>query len=1087
MSDKGSDKKSLRSRMGTVMRRTSSIVTLGAVGNRPTTPQQQPEPAFPRRGSVASTSDVSSSGSAAGSARPSIDMNAAAAASSSAAGSHVPSPIAESPAREAAASEDDGTTKRQGTLGVSPLAQAVITSEEVEATGANTPQPQPEPATETAPIYQEPPKIFEEATGPGAFVDEPEEMSQRSLRQSHSIDSLKRPQEAPPALAIPEAGPDTAPPAQAKEVEQPPEAAPEAPAPAPERPVHHSPELKTAVDDPGYFTITAPEQTHSPEQFEPDSASLQEAIVRNTIGGGVDAAVETPMVSPRPHGPADTENANMFYISPNPAIAPAPAPFAQEEKAEPAVMPEPAAMPEPVRLESDVTVRATPPSVPQLVVQPAPAPVPAPAPAPHVEVPKSNPIPIPSYNVAEPQAVWAVSVSGSDGKKHVLDEEYRGAGNGPNGSARYEDPFADPAPSNPAPPAVTAHPIQVTMPAPRSAREEVHGYITQREHEDEREHEREHAPPPPVIIVPLPEFNEVIPGRSIREVPSEDTLDQGPGGGHIRFNAQADTDESRPLINRPRSPPPPHSPVNPLSHHHHHNRKPQRGGGGYLNIDTGMHAPRLNISPMASMNGNQPPSASGGPLLHQKGWIEYGLPDGLRYYVHPTLRVTTDIDLRNVVKLEAITKFLELRRGDISGFEGAPAGWELWLREGPVDKKKKKTKGRGRGKDKAEDEFIPLKFWVDHKRRTVTADPLWDTESGSTSAAKEPEDGLDMEYRYWSFVEDHPAHSALPLNARTEAMDVLTWSWSDRLLPPHGAASTPFSQEECNELSNMLRSFSELQNDSPINTIVHTRIVAPQWRQAVFRPSKPLPEDVAKTHRPPLLPFNRPLPLRKRVLDFVVSCVCLGIPYLFLNRLQHHRLDEESGMLRGAGPMMVIGASTCLVAAIVLSASVTFLSLPGLDAIARIAGLVAILLSTFSMASTVVAIFKYKSDLERSTWLSSAAGGIVNYGSVGMGMGEVVGGGGRHSYMVGGGEGMMVHSRRILILSLPLTLLIYSIIAFITGIVLYSFFGTESSPTTRPPGAVLQHHFEGYTRWSVVGVLGGLAGVLFTAVLMLRR
>ena len=43
----------------------------------------------------------------------------------------------------------------------------------------------------------------------------------------------------------------------------------------------------------------------------------------------------------------------------------------------------------------------------------------------------------------------------------------------------------------------------------------------------------------------------------------------------------------------------------------------------------------------------------------------------------------------------------------------------------------------------------------------------------------------------------------------------------------------------------------------------------------------------------------------------------------------------------------------------------TFLSLPGLDNIARVAGFVAILFSSFSMASTVVAIFKYKTDLER--------------------------------------------------------------------------------------------------------------------------
>jgi hypothetical protein len=52
-------------------------------------------------------------------------------------------------------------------------------------------------------------------------------------------------------------------------------------------------------------------------------------------------------------------------------------------------------------------------------------------------------------------------------------------------------------------------------------------------------------------------------------------------------------------------------------------------------------------------------------------------------------------------------------------------------------------------------------------------------------------------------------------------------------------------------------------------------------------------------------------------------------------------------------------------AAVVLSASVTFLSLPGLDAFSRITGMVAILFAAFSMAATVVAIFRHKADLER--------------------------------------------------------------------------------------------------------------------------
>lgn len=53
-------------------------------------------------------------------------------------------------------------------------------------------------------------------------------------------------------------------------------------------------------------------------------------------------------------------------------------------------------------------------------------------------------------------------------------------------------------------------------------------------------------------------------------------------------------------------------------------------------------------------------------------------------------------------------------------------------------------------------------------------------------------------------------------------------------------------------------------------------------------------------------------------------------------------------------------------AAIILSASVTLITLPGLDNLGRIAGFVAILCSTASMISAVMALFRYKADVERT-------------------------------------------------------------------------------------------------------------------------
>lgn len=49
-----------------------------------------------------------------------------------------------------------------------------------------------------------------------------------------------------------------------------------------------------------------------------------------------------------------------------------------------------------------------------------------------------------------------------------------------------------------------------------------------------------------------------------------------------------------------------------------------------------------------------------------------------------------------------------------------------------------------------------------------------------------------------------------------------------------------------------------------------------------------------------------------------------------------------------------------------MSAAVTFLSFPGLVGIARIAGLITTLFASFSIAATLVAIFRYKADLVRN-------------------------------------------------------------------------------------------------------------------------
>lgn len=126
------------------------------------------------------------------------------------------------------------------------------------------------------------------------------------------------------------------------------------------------------------------------------------------------------------------------------------------------------------------------------------------------------------------------------------------------------------------------------------------------------------------------------------------------------------------------------------------------------------------------------------------------------------------------------------------------------------------------------------------------------------------------------------------------------------------------------------------QSEGGLQTMLHTRVVSrillrvgmcshvvndgPEyetffllaiWRQQHFRPHKPLP--TLNGHRYAVPRQRRPL--RRALFDFVISCLCLGIPYLFFERGRQSRIDEESGV-RSTGPMMFL---VCAGASLIVS------------------------------------------------------------------------------------------------------------------------------------------------------------------------
>ncbi len=152
------------------------------------------------------------------------------------------------------------------------------------------------------------------------------------------------------------------------------------------------------------------------------------------------------------------------------------------------------------------------------------------------------------------------------------------------------------------------------------------------------------------------------------------------------------------------------------------------------------------------------------------GWQEVLLPDGARYFSNPNLHIVTDVDLRNVERLDVITTFIDGRD------PGAlpPPEWELWLRDAS-------------GSTTAS--FL-IESWVHHKARMVLFERPSsdqgeiihkDVDSKSRrvdNACVDHSAESDMEYQYWSFMVSHPAHAPLPPESISKAIDVLTWSYT---------------------------------------------------------------------------------------------------------------------------------------------------------------------------------------------------------------------------------------------------------------------------------------------------------------------
>ncbi|KAF7304115.1 hypothetical protein MIND_00643100 [Mycena indigotica] len=1073
----GSPSRSIRSRMGGVMRRTSSILAMANPASRPTTP-------------AVSTDDVSRRSSASGPSGRNADAKASttsvnsqavvapapvvAAPSPATAPVIIPAPPMEAQAAPAAEPQPTATpTTTTSSVSVEPEASSEATAVPSDPAPPVLVDSPPPVSADTTPTASPPPSLIPKPSPaikrllpvatpysmhPSPIMESPAREAEANAEEAAEAAQRARivgPAPLGPAVAA-VMSPPTQPELEPVPADQPvpteeagyvppplvfdssnpgaftdePEAIPIAPAAVPVVETSAEPAIPVPKLDPSpsYFDLVPPSTLlHPIEALSPDSVATIVPGAGQTTVAAEEEWQRAVKVEPFPYDAAG--GVPVFVAEPTPMANPWPESGPTIPEPAPAVETAPApSMPEPVLAPVSSSVVPQPvsapvaASVPVTVMTDSPASLahPRPLPSPHAVPPILSEVDVQALpDMDDGQPALAATEERKDAREVGQGGWWEMAVDGPTGVARAivipdpavqfdnQDPFADPPPAGVREEGVYVVPVPVGLPVPERGYDA--GSIRD------------------VSTLPIPVPKDALFG-SIRTVPSAENIPLAPDPFFERV-----VSDDQPLLGG----------ANSHHSHHHHHRK-------YHSTATGT---TLADGP-------------DGQSLHDLGWLVYALPDGLGvYFVHPSLKVITDADLRVPVVLARIGRAVgygyEINgNGYGSGEEGSVRGKgrEVWLREVPVKSKnaKGRSKGKGKGRMGREDlaELGLARWWIDHGKREVVAD----------EAVVNSEDHLDKEYRYWAFVEAHPAHSVVPFSVRKEAVDLLTWAWTDRLLPPaEQPTAPPFTQSECQELLGVLRSFGDVpqQQGEGIQSVVLTRLVSrimlrlAHWRQHHFRPHKPLPLEAHQNKS-----RSRGPGFVRRALDALVAALLLGVPFLFYHK---HVPDAEGGRIYGQRsilPMLVVGAATCLLAALLLSTSMTFLTLPGLASAPRIGALAVAVCAAGAVVAGLVALLRLKADQLAAARLSDPLLRGVRFDPAWE-----------------RGEGMMLVSTRSVVMSLPLVLLVYALLGFVAVLALYA-----AGP---PPGA--PPRVGEVARYVVLGLIGGLGGVLAMSLVLLRR
>ncbi|KAF9469012.1 hypothetical protein BDZ94DRAFT_1208240 [Collybia nuda] len=306
---------------------------------------------------------------------------------------------------------------------------------------------------------------------------------------------------------------------------------------------------------------------------------------------------------------------------------------------------------------------------------------------------------------------------------------------------------------------------------------------------------------------------------------------------------------------------------------------------------------------------------------------------------------------------------------------------------------------------------------------------------------------------YWNYLWHHPVHVPTPQRAFPDAVDALTWYYTDNLVT--GSRSiVPFSKSECEDLSRVLKDMSHPYSDASVAKTVfiawllreicsfrdsesyglYTQKVAQNIRDARALPT-------ANSRRPP-----------RTIVNLIIALLFFGIPRTYYIHVKNS--SEYRGRLANVQQnwetyierLVREYSHFLLISTVLLSATVGLLAVPEINEACRVAATISTLSSLGSIIIGVFSVWRHQTN-------TRAADSFAYMHNA------------QHGYL-----GLYGHA---MLLSLPPVLLVWAIVAFTASIVAYTMQGLVNFETLTSVPV-----------WTVLGVflvlLVAVIGALYT-------